>query len=196
MSYDILIENRRSYGVAVYNIDGSVLCRIAPQGVFHCSTDDPYKPLARYDRIVFSPEGVDLSIRDGWVEPERRWPVMLELVDGTSPEFRFFNGAPLCLMKGIPVIVDAPRDHEWAIFDRIRLNVATQRRVESKEHDGIYEFVAELADEPVLRTEAELERLQSEIDAARSKIPEAVKLTPEDEAVVLSAEEAVERGDD
>lgn len=196
MTYDILIENRRAVSITVYNPDGSTLCRIGAQDSFRCAADDPYLPLARYDRIVFTPEGVDLSIRADWAEPERRWPVMLELVGGISPEFRFFNGAPLCIMKGIPVIVDAPPGHEWAIYDRIRLNVPTQRRVESKEHDGIYEFVAELADEPVLRTEAELERLQSEIDGARSKVPEAVKLTPEDEATSLSAEEAVERRDD
>jgi hypothetical protein len=195
MSFDVLIENKRGHAVTVYNLDGSILARIGSRESFRCSADDPYLPLARYDRIVFSPGGIDLSVRPGWVEPERRWPVKLELVDGTSPEFRFFKGAPLCLMKGIPVIVDAPANHEWAIFDRIRLNVATQRRIESKEHDGIYEFVTELADEPVLRTEAELERLQSEIDAARSRVPEAVKLTPEDEAASLSVEAVSEQGD-
>jgi hypothetical protein len=183
MSFDVLIENKRGHAVTVYNLDGTILARIGPRESFRCSAEDPYLSLARYDRIAFTPEGVDLSVRPNWTEPERRWPVMLELKNGPAVEPRFFNGAPITLMRGIPVIVDCPPGHEWAIYDKVLLNVAEQRRVESAEHDGIYEFVPVLADQPILRSEAELERLQKEIEAmAADTVSSATVLTPEERA--------------
>jgi len=169
MSFDIVIENKRAHAVTVYNTDGSMLCSIGPRERFHCSTDDPYRMLARYDRVVFTPDGVDLSIRPNWTEPERRWPTMLTLKDGPAVESRFFQGAAITLMRGIPVIVDCRPEDEWAIFSAVLLNVATAQRIESREHPGCYEFVSVLTDEPTLRTEAELERLQKIMEATAAE---------------------------
>ena len=200
MSFDVLIENKRAHPMTVYNLDGSILARIGPRESFRCSTDDPYLSLSRYDKVAFTTEGVDLSVRPNWTEPERRWPVMLELKDGPAVEHRYFNGAPITLMRNIPVIVDCPPAHEWAIYDRIDLNVGEQRRVESTEHDGIYEFIPVLTDQPTLRTEVELERLQREVEAmAADAAPSATVLTPEERAATderMMDDEEIEDGDE
>jgi hypothetical protein len=126
---------------------------------------------------------------------------MLELKEGPAIEHRFFNGAPMTLMRGIPVIVDCPPGHEWAIYDKVLLNVAEQRRVESTEHDGIYEFIPVLTDQPILRSEAELERLQKEVEAmAADVVPSTTVLTPEERAAaderMTDDDEEIENGDE
>jgi hypothetical protein len=162
------LVNQSKREVVIFEAEGTPLITMGPASKYSLLTDDPKATFARFAEVVFfdRPPWAQCSIRPGWVEPKRKWPTEFILIDGKrSPEYRSLTDRPtLCLMRGVPVIVDLSLLDQYVTYSKIEVSVETRRRIKSSEVDGIVDFEWTWEDVKHTRSLDEVLAIQREIE--------------------------------
>jgi len=130
--------------------------KIAEDGFLVHKTTDPYHVFARYSEIIFLPgraehvqssgdsnvltrklyfKGLKCVTRKGWEEPERKWPTVWFINQGTCPlevikPDCFDTNLSLFLFKDIPVLSSVPCYSQFAKYKKYVINPPTYTRAQ------------------------------------------------------------------
>jgi hypothetical protein len=170
MNYEITLVNKSAAVVAVREADGTEVARLMSGEQMTLECDDPLRALAAYSRITFLPKEpfADCVPRPGFQPPAMRWPVVfVNTGQGRSPHIttRWVNGAQRYFMRGVSVTLDVDPREDWAVFERVELNVLVDRMEKSPHHIGYMQRVLELKDRGSERSLAALAELEKYLDS-------------------------------
>lgn len=182
-TWKCLLINHRHNPVTVTEQDGTPIVTLRPKrkvvdpqdgtkrefpgDEFTLEATDPTSTFARFSSVVFLHEApwAQCTVREGWVEPRRKHPCEVILLQGAEdPEWRTFGEQSVCLMHGVPIVIDVDALDEMARFDRVTCGVVKQDRRLSERHDGYVIPVQVREDVKHLRSPEALEALKQEME--------------------------------
>lgn len=163
-----LVNDRRREEVVVEELNGELLCVLAPGQRMNVESASPLTLFSRWDTATWNDDGtVALHPRSGFKEPDRgKWTLNLLNEQGAKVEHRDRLG--FALMKNIPVTVGVDLHNPLVVYQSLTLH-AVLRKHRDPDWPGIIVGDWELLWEGVLRPQSELDEIQSLLDAEITK---------------------------
>jgi hypothetical protein len=162
--FETKIINHRRTPVDLREGQG-VLASIEPDGEITLVANDPRATYARYEQVVFEPDGeMSFKERAGWEEPEldSRWVIEVLNQSGAELETRVIAGRTLDLMRGIVQRIPLSITDKEVVFRSLTLRIELVW-VPSPAFPNYWIRVPKLVEATEPRSQAELREIEEEL---------------------------------